>query len=230
MVVSRPILEIVHSQNTTSLKSTAFTSKFLKISGFTFRFNTAQEVVALGIALPAVCILVVSLRFFTRSLQKLRIGIDDWLILAGLVCIIGLGLNDEGALGYAFGYPTPKAPAGLNPSQQSSYIGPETELALKITFAFQPISVLALGFVKLSIIAFYRRLFVINHTMFFDILTKTVSGFVFLWTVVFIFLNIFQCGRRVTASWGANLELLELLEDILIRLVSPLRMDSSPQI
>lgn len=34
----------------------------------------------------AVCTIIITLRFFTRSLQKAKIGIDDWLVLPALVC------------------------------------------------------------------------------------------------------------------------------------------------
>ena len=52
---------------------------------FTFAYGDSREVIAIGAALPAVCIVVVFLRFITRFLSKNRIGVDDWLILGGLV-------------------------------------------------------------------------------------------------------------------------------------------------
>lgn len=52
---------------------------------FTFQFVDAKETIALATALPAVCIVVVGLRFFTRRLQHVEIGIDDWLAVCGLV-------------------------------------------------------------------------------------------------------------------------------------------------
>ena len=56
-----------------------------KHSTFTFHFVNAQESIAVGSALPAVCLIVVALRFWTRRLQKVQIGIDDWWAVAGLV-------------------------------------------------------------------------------------------------------------------------------------------------
>lgn len=53
---------------------------------FTFKYNDAEDMVAIGTAIPTVCILVVGLRFLTRSLQTSKIGLDDWLSLGGLVC------------------------------------------------------------------------------------------------------------------------------------------------
>ena len=56
-----------------------------KHSTFTFHFFNAQESIAVGSALPAVCLIVVALRFWTRRLQKVQIGMDDWWAIAGLV-------------------------------------------------------------------------------------------------------------------------------------------------
>ena len=54
---------------------------------FTFKYNNAEQVVSIGTAIPTVCIVIVGLRFLTRSLQKTKIGLDDWLSLGGLVCL-----------------------------------------------------------------------------------------------------------------------------------------------
>ena len=56
-----------------------------KHSTFTFPFVDAQESIAVGLALPAVCLILVALRFWTRRLQKVQIGMDDWWAVAGLV-------------------------------------------------------------------------------------------------------------------------------------------------
>lgn len=52
---------------------------------FAFQFVNAKETIALGSALPAVCMIVVALRFLTRRLQNVIVGIDDWLAVCGLV-------------------------------------------------------------------------------------------------------------------------------------------------
>lgn len=54
-------------------------------SVFTFKYNDAEQVLSIGIALPAVCIVIVGLRFCTRILQNAKLGLDDWLSLGGLV-------------------------------------------------------------------------------------------------------------------------------------------------
>ena len=62
------------------------------------------------------------------------------------------------------------------------------------------------GFIKISIIAFYRRIFVINKNTVFDIVTKILTVVVFLWTVTFILIDIFACGGHVTANWDSLAE------------------------
>ena len=59
------------------------------------------------------------------------------------------------------------------------------------------------GFIKLSIIAFYRRIFVTGQKQIFDIVTKILAWVIFLWTITFILIDIFACGSHVTASWGS---------------------------
>lgn len=62
---------------------------------FAFRYVDAAEVMALSIALPIACFAVVILRFYTRSSQKMGIGIDDWLSVLGLVILPPRPPTDE---------------------------------------------------------------------------------------------------------------------------------------
>ena len=62
---------------------------------FTFHFVNAKETIALGSALPAVCLVVIASRFLTRKLQKAKVGNDDWLALCGLVCDSPMGLSSS---------------------------------------------------------------------------------------------------------------------------------------
>lgn len=52
---------------------------------FTFKYNNVGQVRSIGTAIPAVCIGIVGLRFLTRTLQRAKLGLDDWLSLGGLV-------------------------------------------------------------------------------------------------------------------------------------------------
>ena len=66
-------------------EDTQASSAMPKHSTFTFHFVNARESIAVGSALPGVCLIVVALRFWTRRLQKVHIGMDDWWAVVGLV-------------------------------------------------------------------------------------------------------------------------------------------------
>lgn len=63
---------------------------------------------------------------------------------------------------------------------------------------------LAYGFIKLSIVAFYRRIFVTHRGFAVDLLTKITSVVIILWTFTFIMLIVFACGKHVWANWGST--------------------------
>ena len=50
-----------------------------------YKFVNAQETIAIGVAIPVVCVSIVGLRFLARVLHKSHIGIDDWLSAGSLV-------------------------------------------------------------------------------------------------------------------------------------------------
>ena len=70
--------------------------------------------------------------------------------------------------------------------------------------------IFAYGFVKLTIVAFYRRIFVIHRGCTFDILTKVFCVVVSLWTFAFILLVIFACRNHFWAIWGTTEEQTDL--------------------
>ena len=61
------------------------------------------------------------------------------------------------------------------------------------------------GLVKLSIILFYRRLFVVGKTGAFNFITVGVATVVGLWTIAFLCVFIFGYRFRFTAHWGTVL-------------------------
>ena len=52
---------------------------------FTFHYVHPGEVIAIGATLPALGIIFVALRFYNRITGGHKLGLDDWLILGGLV-------------------------------------------------------------------------------------------------------------------------------------------------
>ena len=72
---------------------------------------------------------------------------------------------------------------------------------------------LAYGAIKLSVLFFYRRLFVVNRNSLFDIVTKVAIVVVTLWTITLFFLTIFYCGVHIDAIWGNVIEGAEVCPD-----------------
>ncbi|KAL2042039.1 hypothetical protein N7G274_005227 [Stereocaulon virgatum] len=115
--------------------------------------------------------LVIALRFYGRIKSKAGLGADDWLILPALVTVIGIGV--------------------------ALIISPAQELVKKIEFVFHTLITPAYGFIKLSVIYLYRRIFVKGTSSRFDRFTKFSVAIVILWTIAFFFYpNLHLWGLR----------------------------------
>ncbi|KAI9728970.1 MAG: hypothetical protein M1828_000055 [Chrysothrix sp. TS-e1954] len=158
----------------------------------------------MGATLPALGIIFVLLRFYNRKSQGLRLGAGDFLILGGLVCVIGMGAClITGAVEKAMGYPTPEPPPTIKTKEQMlQYNPPKTKLIGELQFAFQLLMVVCYGFIKISIVYFYRRIFIVSKRSSFNLVTHIFNVILFLWSVTFVLIVIFPCGRHVDVSWG----------------------------
>jgi len=70
--------------------------------------------------------------------------------------------------------------------------------------------ILAYGCIKMSIVAFYRRLFVIDRWSTFGIVTFVTQVVLVLWSIAFLLLVIFPCGSHIWANWGSTSDQLAL--------------------
>ena len=61
---------------------------------------------------------------------------------------------------------------------------------------------LALGFMKLSFLFFYDRIFTVNRKSAFSWLLTGTIMIVSVWTCTFFFGTVFQCGTKFGALWG----------------------------
>lgn len=50
-----------------------------------FKYVSPGQIITVSTVLPGLSIIFVALRFYVRKTQRAQIGIDDWLILPGLV-------------------------------------------------------------------------------------------------------------------------------------------------
>lgn len=79
----------------------------------------------------------------------------------------------------------------------------------KVVWAILWLQPLALGFIKLSLLFFYRRIFIGRS---FNIVSWTLIGLVSAWMAVFAFGLFFDCGTNIAANWGSLEEISEKCE------------------
>lgn len=167
------------------------------------------EVLSAGITLPVVGIIVVALRFWLRSYQKAKLGLDDYTILVALFFVIGMSIClIYGAAKHSLGYPTPQLP-NATPETQLTEIVPAQTLVELLDWIIWLLMIPANGLIKLSAIFLYRRLFVVNKGTTFDTITKVLIVICSLWTIAFWFATIFGCGTHFTNPWKPLMFIME---------------------
>lgn len=72
----------------------------------------------------------------------------------------------------------------------------------QIEFPFEILMLIGYALIKLSIIYFLRRLFVVGKTGHFNIITLSMVTIVVLWLITFLGLFIFGCKSHVDYHWG----------------------------
>ncbi|KAL8952931.1 MAG: hypothetical protein Q9222_001190 [Ikaeria aurantiellina] len=191
-------------------------------NGTTFAWNTKGEVVAAAAVLPILGIVLVILRFYSRIKYKAGLGADDWLIVPAAVIVLAMGITllvgvGQGVVAHTT---TPNPDTSKNaqlyqttpeqvfmekvkPQIPTLPVERKAEFLSKIEFIIFVIMVPAYGFIKLSVIYFYRRIFVKGiPDSRFNIVTHATSVVIIIWTVVFFFLEIFKRGKHVEDNWG----------------------------
>ena len=81
----------------------------------------------------------------------------------------------------------------------------------QVQSSFQLMQTIALGFVKLSILFYYRRVFNTPNIQrgIFDVLTKILIALTATWSIAFFFTLLFKCGTSIEAQWGTVVDLME---------------------
>ncbi|KAH8702818.1 hypothetical protein GQ44DRAFT_778419 [Phaeosphaeriaceae sp. PMI808] len=105
---------------------------------------------------PVLSILIVALRFYTRKRNKSPLKLDDWILLPALFFTIGMGVAIiVGVHGHGIRYHTPPPNSGIPRGSTS----PEEAMIGKIEWISLWLQPLALGCIKISVLAFYSRIF-----------------------------------------------------------------------
>ncbi len=123
---------------------------------------------------------VVLCRFVARTMHSDELGVDDWTILASLVFTQTVNVMMIVCCGWGFGKHTKL----LNPSV--------VHKTLHLYWFAQILYKIAIGLTKVSILAFYLRVFGISR--WFRISCFAVMGIVVAWTISSVMASILQCS------------------------------------
>ncbi|KAI0391533.1 hypothetical protein F5Y17DRAFT_440069 [Xylariaceae sp. FL0594] len=161
----------------------------------------AANTIAAGVGLSILAVLTVALRFWTRRVQKQPLKVDDWLLLPAVILNTATGIVlTYAAVHRALGWPLQIPPdyrgdVKLLQSEQLT-------LARKAQWVIYLFFPLALGTTKASLLFLYKRIFSISkRTHYLLISTIAIVG---LWTVLFFFLELFQCSTKFWALWTST--------------------------
>ncbi|KAF2120407.1 hypothetical protein BDV96DRAFT_595941 [Lophiotrema nucula] len=146
----------------------------------------------------SLAILAVGLRFQARHELRQGIQIDDWLALCGLLGVIGItSMLFAGVRITSLGYPWIE-------SEDPTYL----KLIMAIKFEVSSLIIFAAtnGFIKLSVLFFYRRIFVVDKALSSarNLLFCTMIILIAMWSVVYTFTFTFMCGTRFDVLVGES--------------------------
>ncbi|GAB1318518.1 hypothetical protein MFIFM68171_08728 [Madurella fahalii] len=159
----------------------------------TASYVNKESMTAIGIIYPTLALMFLGLRLYGFWWHSSRgVTLDDLFVApaallnvaAGVAVAVGAQMDIMGG----HSYPSVTVPEQLK-------LG-------KFEYAFWIGHVLAIGFIKFTLLFLFRSLFRGQAgRSAFDIANWTLIILVTLWTVAFVFLEILACGNRPSASW-----------------------------
>ena len=157
--------------------------------------TSAEGLRALCGSLVAITTIVSGLRLYARRVQRVKLGLDDWIIIPSYITFIGMvACALLGVQLRQFGYPRTEVAA--------SHLPFRTEASLVVSLDI--LSAASLGFTRISALLFYGRVFcvlgrtrVLRAAIYFGIIVIS------LWMAAFIILPPLQCGPDLSV-WSAS--------------------------
>ncbi|KAJ5586843.1 uncharacterized protein N7459_002608 [Penicillium hispanicum] len=152
-----------------------------------------QQLIGVSVAIAVVQILVVAARFYTRYMQRLRYGVDDYLIIPALLASLGQSalyiiLVKLGGIGHHLEY-VERTPEKLVVLEKGLYVNEILDFPFTVTPA------------KISILFFYVRIFSIPK---FRIFAYIVGAIVLGHGIGVFFAAVFQCSP-VAFTWDKTI-------------------------
>ncbi|RPB06159.1 hypothetical protein L873DRAFT_1839613 [Choiromyces venosus 120613-1] len=144
---------------------------------------------AVEFPLLALSTLFVGLRFYCRHFTVRKVGLDDWIMLVALVNVWVIGVINVFQVKYGSGTHVMDLPFTPDLFVKS----------LKAWYVYQLEYLITLFFVKISILAFYRRL---SPAQGFQTAIKVVAISVTIYTTAMVFVNALECPKDPTLAWA----------------------------
>lgn len=181
-----------------------------------FALVSPSEVLAAGVVLPVVGFIAVALRIYARRKQKVPLGWDDWLSVPAVILLAGMGATMiTGVALDVMGFPTPLPLPGEPPQQAVERFASSSIIIGKLEFAFQILMIWQLGFTKLCIVFFCRRVFVSSKRSVFDTLSIGYLIAVLCWMLALFLTAMLWCKGDLDYNW-------ESLQSVQARCGNPL--------
>ncbi|KAF3765113.1 hypothetical protein M406DRAFT_340580 [Cryphonectria parasitica EP155] len=147
--------------------------------------NTGPEQVSTTAVLLALATVFTVLRFWARYQVVAKYGLDDSLLVAGLIGVFVVGGLNFGMVNYGMG------------RHADTLSLDQLEEVLKRLLAFECVYVTTVALVKLSILSMYLRIFPSRD---FKIGAYTIGSIVIAWCIAIVLVSIFQCDP-IEKAW-----------------------------
>ncbi|MCJ1393790.1 hypothetical protein MMC18_006666 [Xylographa bjoerkii] len=148
-----------------------------------FLSDGGREIIIVSVVFTLVATVAVGLRFLARWKTKVSLGTNDWTIVAGLVLQYGLMVD-------CIFCGTSWSTAGHIGNPALSFTESQLHAFFQCFFAYELLYSVAILFIKLSILLFYRRVFPVRGM---NIATWIVGIFCSFWYIACVLLTIFEC-------------------------------------
>ena len=164
--------------------------------GITFPIARASDVIGAGIAFPVIGTILILLRLLANRMNKTKFDLSDLFGLLSWITIVGMGAlfvwsADHGAMGYGA--------LGVEVTRQQAY--DRKVNIVQTEYFFLVLMIFALGTTKLSILFFFRRLFVTHRCSFWNYFTLALIVIVTAWTIAFVLAFALLCGGHASLFW-----------------------------
>ncbi|KAL4897644.1 hypothetical protein BDV59DRAFT_197919 [Aspergillus ambiguus] len=130
------------------------------------------------VVLAVLAIFFVVLRVSARRYKQVALGLDDWVLLVGLIFVLVVAGVNLACIEYGMGRHTDTIPMTKLPT------------FFKLVYVFEPLYITAVGIIKISVLLMYNRIFPVRLIRLGGYL---LGGITVAWVISVDLVAIFQC-------------------------------------